>query len=501
MRVAILRVDKPSYHSTPPFHPSVQYPEITRLGADVTAFDNLIYDAVRRALAILGLDLANLDTPLWNPLRQYVQPGDKVVIKPNFVLHEFGAFEGTNCLTTHGSVIRAMIDYIYLAGGPDCSIVIADAPIQGANFELITQKAGIDEIQEYYWRKFRKEIVIYDLRQVRAIIDEGSSFIKRIERLPGDPLGYQVVNMGRDSRLSELDDPRTSYVVGDYDASVTNTRHKNGRHEYVVSNTILSADTIISLPKLKTHNKVGITVCMKNLVGIVGSKDCLPHHRSGKQGSGGDEFPDGYPTSWYISNLARTRLQNQIPVPVWRFLRKAARFLFGVGTPPDAGVKSLQTAFFPSGSWFGNDTIWRTVDDLNRILFFYDEKAQEFSDTQQRRFFVMVDGVVAMEGNGPLRGVPKPCGVLIAGDDPLAIDVIAATIMGFEWNRIPMLRGVAGYTGPLKYSAFSGDESEISVVSVVSNEPRWKSLQAIRMAHLGFVPPAGWRQSVEVANA
>jgi uncharacterized protein (DUF362 family) len=418
-----------------------------------------------------------------------------VVIKPNLVLHEFGAMKGTNCLTTHGSVIRAMIDYAYVAGGPESSIIIADAPLQGANFDLLLAQTGIPEIQDYYWRKCRYEIKAFDLRQICALIDEGSKFITNLKTLAGDPYGYREIEMGSNSRLCELDTLNPRYAVGDYDAAATGLKHNKNHHEYIVSNTILNADTVISLPKLKTHSKAGVTVCLKNMVGIIGSKDCLPHHRLGKTNNGGDEFPELYPTAWYLSQKAYTRFQGRVPLRLWRALRFGAAHLLGAGTPTGGGEKARGNNFFPSGSWHGNDTIWRTVDDLNRIVFYYEKTANQFADSQQRNFFALVDGIIAMEGNGPLKGTPKPCGVILGGIDPLAIDVVASALMGFDWHKIGMLKGIATSPNTSKYSEFLGNESSIHLVS---NNRQLSSYDLLKHSHLKFVPPNGWRTHVEI---
>ena len=50
---------------------------------------------------------------------------------------------------------------------------------------------------------------------------------------------------------------------------------------------------------------------------------------------------------------------------------------------------------------------------------------------------VVVDGSMAMEGNGPSDGVLVPMNVIIAGTNPLATDMVAANVMGFEPNEIP----------------------------------------------------------------
>jgi uncharacterized protein (DUF362 family) len=45
------------------------------------------------------------------------------------------------------------------------------------------------------------------------------------------------------------------------------------------------------------------------------------------------------------------------------------------------------------------------------------------------RQFAIVDGIVGMEGNGPIQGVPKSAGVLVAGADPVAVDATCCRIM------------------------------------------------------------------------
>lgn len=51
----------------------------------------------------------------------------------------------------------------------------------------------------------------------------------------------------------------------------------------------------------------------------------------------------------------------------------------------------------------------------------------------------LMDGIIAMEGAGPTRGQARPTGWLLASTDPVALDVIAATIMGFNPARIPTI--------------------------------------------------------------
>ena len=53
----------------------------------------------------------------------------------------------------------------------------------------------------------------------------------------------------------------------------------------------------------------------------------------------------------------------------------------------------------------------------------------------------IVDGIIGMEGNGPLFGKPVEHGLLAMGSDPVAVDVICAQLMGFSIASIPHLSG------------------------------------------------------------
>jgi uncharacterized protein (DUF362 family) len=60
---------------------------------------------------------------------------------------------------------------------------------------------------------------------------------------------------------------------------------------------------------------------------------------------------------------------------------------------------------------------------------------------------VIVDGVVGMEGNGPINGVPKPAGVVVVGDDPVAVDASAAHTMAVDPERVLYLREAGRFLG------------------------------------------------------
>jgi uncharacterized protein (DUF362 family) len=55
------------------------------------------------------------------------------------------------------------------------------------------------------------------------------------------------------------------------------------------------------------------------------------------------------------------------------------------------------------------------------------------------RQFCLVDGIVGMEGNGPIQGTQKAAGVLVAGSDPVAVDATACRIMGLDPAKVSYL--------------------------------------------------------------
>jgi uncharacterized protein (DUF362 family) len=64
--------------------------------------------------------------------------------------------------------------------------------------------------------------------------------------------------------------------------------------------------------------------------------------------------------------------------------------------------------------------------------------------------FAIVDGIVGMEGNGPIQGTPKASGVLIFGNDPVAVDATCCRVMGLVPERIKYLAGAGTLLGHLK---------------------------------------------------
>lgn len=64
-----------------------------------------------------------------------------------------------------------------------------------------------------------------------------------------------------------------------------------------------------------------------------------------------------------------------------------------------------------------------------------------------RRSFAIVDGIVGMEGNGPIQGSPKPAGVLVMGSDLPAVDATCCRIMGIDPTKLEYLRRASDRLG------------------------------------------------------
>ena len=118
--------------------------------------------------------------------------------------------------------------------------------------------------------------------------------------------------------------------------------------------TVLGADVVVSLAKMKTHHWAGATLSMKNLFGLV-------------------------------------------PGAVYGWPKNKLHY---IGIP-------------------------RAVAELNRTF---------------RNTFALVDGIVGMEGNGPIQGRPKHAGVLVMGQDLAAVDSTCCRIMGIDPAKVEYLR-------------------------------------------------------------
>jgi uncharacterized protein (DUF362 family) len=64
-----------------------------------------------------------------------------------------------------------------------------------------------------------------------------------------------------------------------------------------------------------------------------------------------------------------------------------------------------------------------------------------------RPSYAIIDGIVGMEGNGPISGEPVASGILVFADDPVAADTVGASLMGWDPLRIPYISEAGRFLG------------------------------------------------------
>lgn len=458
-RVAVAQAEA-RYCSKPPFDPSDHFPEYYGpLGEE----DNPAYRGVREAFCALGYDDEHFGTSLWNPLCHLINPGETVVLKPNWVNHKnlgqraYGLTD-TDCLITHGSILRAVLDYVCLALKGSGRVIIGDAPIQNADWKELMRITGAHEITNSLQQRFPKiKFEVRDFRLEHAIV-RGNRIVGKTRRKIY--ASYIEIDLKEESLLFPLiSDGEYSFGVANYPSHRMVYAHSISRNAYLFPRDVLDADVFINLPKIKTHLKGGITCSLKNLVGLIGMKDYLPHFRYGSPKQGGDEYPDSnwlWYLRWWLAHKEWERDSGAIKLFLWDLGRVVGLGLWKLyGYPRDYYSKA-------GGGWFGNDTIWRTILDINRAFFYYDRSSGTIQPKPLRspRYLAIVDGLTAGHRESPLCPTPKKSGLILMGTNPVAIDSVMAALIGFDISKIPQIsRGFSIDKFPL--ALFNPDDIDI----------------------------------------
>ena len=229
--------------------------------------------------------------------------GKRVVLKPNLVEHD-----AAGIINTHPVLVGAAIDAFRTLGARD--VVVAEGPGHHRDTEHLLTASGIHDVLREH--------------QVR----------------------YVDLN---------VDDTRSVPLLSSY--TTLGSLH--------LPETVLGADLLVSMPKMKTHHWAGVTLSMKNFFGIIpGAVYGWPKN----------------PLHWMGIHESIVDIGSTVPVPT----------------------------------------------------------------------FAIVDGVVGMEGDGPIRGTPKRSGVILLGDDLVAADATAARLMTIEPTKITYLRRAGDFLGNLR---------------------------------------------------
>lgn len=432
-----------------------------------------------------------------NIFKDIIKQGERVVIKPNWVndIHEYG-FDMFSIIT-HSSILRAIVDLVYDASRGDVQITIADAPQNNCNFDNLLRVTNICKIQEYYWKKYRFDIQILDLRQTYIPNKKNRDFIGTSDRikLQGDPNGYAAVNIGRDSAFVGFTHAERMYGA-DYNRNEIIEHHKKNKHEYLISKTVLNADTFISVPKLKVHKKVGTTLNAKGMVGINGDKNWVAHYKIGPPAVGGDEYPDEESSLSKHKSMMRRVLIDKLLAPQTRsgeILYSLLNSIYTKIVKPISPQKMVTPLTVSAGDWHGNDTAWRMTADLARIVMYADYNGI-LQDSIQRNFFSIIDGMIGGEKDGPLAPAPKACGIIIGGANLLSVDIVSTRLMGFDWQKIKYLNWLVENCP--KTMDCKNPKHDIKIKTNVIEWERLMSDNSIQ--DLSFAPHPGWSGHIEI---
>ncbi|MBN1800582.1 MAG: DUF362 domain-containing protein [Candidatus Lokiarchaeota archaeon] len=477
-----------SYPRNPPFHPSNKYPEYPF--QEISDKPNFVYDQFRKLLVLMKLDIENFGTKNWNPFKEIISPGDCVVIKPNLVLNH-DKFQ--DLLTTHSSLIRVVVDFVWIALKGKGKIIIGDAPLQRCDFDDLIKRNGLKKTVDFIKSK-NININLFDFRTELMTIkpfQKSKYRTIKINKKKGDPKGYSVIDLKDNSNLNLLSQnlDYLRFRVTNYDPHVMKKAHNNNSHKYLISNSVIHANVVINMPKIKSHRKAGITGCLKNNIGINGHKDWLPHHRKGALCEGGDE----YIKKSTIKKVYRIieefedkmiikypRLYKILNIPLFLILHILRKL-----------IRLSKKDKYLEGSWFGNDTLWRTIADLNQILLYSDRKGK-MSTTPQRKRFYICDGIISGQSEGPLEPSENKSNLILCGFDPVMMDLAITEILNYNYKKIPQIKEIF----KIEHNRITEHFPEDLVI--FSNNIHWNQKKINTIVNtIVFKPTRGWKNYIE----
>jgi hypothetical protein len=177
-----------------------------------------VQDAVNRALSTLRLP------------NTFISPGDKVVLKPNWIKEHDERTPGPDNWThviTHPSVIEAVTRWVATRLEGSGTIVICDAPQTDSSFAKIRQYCQLDRLLERCQSDFPgTHIELLDLRPEEWHALDGVTVAKT--SLPGDPAGSTRVDLGASSEFDGYSGCGNLYGAS-YDMRETNRHHTGGK--------------------------------------------------------------------------------------------------------------------------------------------------------------------------------------------------------------------------------------------------------------------------------
>jgi uncharacterized protein (DUF362 family) len=454
--------------------PSLSYPSLQQTGTEQAE------GPVSQALSRLAdaMDWSSSDDR--GPFDKVIPPGARVLIKPNLVLHQNEGTGGLDCLVTHPSLIRATVEAALRTDAAE--VLVGDAPIQGCNFDTLVESSGLRDWARAQMALDSRFKGVRDFRRTIGVLVHGVRVAA--ENLQSEDR-FVLFDLGRQSLLEPISAAQNPFRVAWYDPRLMAKTHHPGVHQYLVAKEVVEADVIINLPKLKTHKKAGITCALKNLIGINGNKEYLPHHRLGGSQRGGDCYPGNGAVKRAIEYISdqQNLTSSYAAGMLWRLL-----FALLARTSRAQGDRTGT-----DGSWSGNDTIWRTCLDLNRILLYGRTDGTRrngiMTDEIQRRVIHVADAVVAGQGNGPLAPQPLSLGLIFGGNNAAAMDWVGAHLLAYEPEKIPLVRHAFDQ---FRWPLTDFPSSSAWVVGDLGEGSPPRVLETVRQT---VIHPIGWRDA------
>lgn len=415
-------------------------------------------------------------------IRDYINPNGctNIFIKPNMVIDPWKS-EMDNWISTvtNPAIVEAVIIVLKeKMNGVGC-ISIGDAPMARSNHERTLKLLKIESIIKSY----RSETFKINLIDIRDWYWKyiGEMCVSR-KRLSGDPLGNTIINLKEASCFHG----RVGTDFAAYDnAHPVSEFHNEIDNKYSISTTLIRADMVINLPKLKTHRIAGMTCAMKNLVGINSNKNCVPHNTVGAVSEGGDACPDSEASavneSKGIGGFVRRALRKKNPIINYLFV--PVKLVYDKIAPNKGKIGW--------GMWYGNDTIWRSINDLNKIIF-YADKNGVMQEGIQRKYICITDAIISGEGEGPLHPNPINTGLILISENPVVNDSVACELMGFDYKKIPTIYNA--YKKKCKYPLVNFDYNDIVVCC---GDKKIPVNQTRTEFSFDFEPSYGWKNHIE----
>src|SRR5687768_11762148 len=131
------------------------------------------------------------------PFGRVIPRGSRVLIKPNFVMHENQGPWGIEPLVTHPSLIRATIEGVLRADVSE--VIVADAPMQACDFERLLAVTGLDVWADKLMKADRRFKGMRDLRRTTCAIVEGVRIASE-NRQPEDRFRSEERRVGKECR-------------------------------------------------------------------------------------------------------------------------------------------------------------------------------------------------------------------------------------------------------------------------------------------------------------